>query len=57
MVEEAYNKHIGTSRGNGTLVGNWLEERDLRLFTGEGRLDHILLEEASTSILRNCLFC
>jgi hypothetical protein len=37
MVEAAYNKTIGNSRGNGTLIGNWLEERDLRLFTGEGR--------------------
>ena len=37
MVDAAYNKHIGGSRGNGTLIGNWLEERDLRSFTGEGR--------------------
>jgi hypothetical protein len=37
MVEAAYNKTIGQSRGNGTLVGNWLEERELRHFTGEGR--------------------
>jgi len=37
MVEAAYNKTICSSKANGTLIGNWLEERDLRLFTGEGR--------------------
>jgi len=37
MVEAAYNKKIGQGRGNGTLIGNWQEERDMRLFTGEGR--------------------
>ena len=35
MVESAFNKFNKGS--NGTLVGNWLEERELRDFTGEGR--------------------
>ena len=35
MVEGIYNK--GLSRGKGTLMGNWYEERSLRDFTGVGR--------------------
>jgi len=35
MIEGAYNK--GCGGGNGTLVGNWQEERSLREFTGVGR--------------------
>jgi hypothetical protein len=37
MVDANYNKRIGAQKGNGTLIGNWQEERDMRLFTGEGR--------------------
>jgi len=36
MVDAAFNKFRGKN-GNGTLIGNWQEERDLRDFTGEGR--------------------
>jgi hypothetical protein len=36
MVESAFNKY-SKKGGNGTLVGNWQEERELRDFTGEGR--------------------
>ena len=35
MVEGIYNKEL--SKGKGTLVGNWYEERSLRDFTGIGR--------------------
>ncbi|CDW88912.1 UNKNOWN [Stylonychia lemnae] len=35
MVEGIYNK--GLSKGKGTLMGNWYEERSLRDFTGVGR--------------------
>jgi len=35
MVESAFNKY--SKSGHGTLVGNWLEERELRDFTGQGR--------------------
>ena len=34
-AEAAYNKY--TNKGNGSLVGNWNEERSLREFTGVGR--------------------
>lgn len=34
-AEAAYNKY--TQNGNGSLVGNWNEERSLREFTGVGR--------------------
>ena len=34
-TESAYNKFHG--KGNGTLIGNWAEERSLREFTGIGR--------------------
>ena len=34
-TEAAYNKF--TNGGNGSLVGNWNEERSLREFTGVGR--------------------
>lgn len=37
MVEAAYNKIGATKKHNGTLIGNWQEERELRDFTGEGR--------------------
>lgn len=35
MAENIFNK--STYNGNGTLIGNWQEERDLRSFTGQGR--------------------
>ena len=35
MAENIFNK--STYNGNGTLIGNWQEERDLRSFTGHGR--------------------
>jgi hypothetical protein len=34
-TEANYNKF--TSKGKGTLVGNWAEERALREFSGVGR--------------------
>jgi len=35
--DDAYNKSIGEDVGQGTLVGNWFEERVLRESVGEGR--------------------
>jgi hypothetical protein len=35
MTESIYNKKL--VGGNGTLIGNWQEERSIRDFTGEGR--------------------
>mmetsp|Transcript_92761 Transcript_92761/g.276691 ORF Transcript_92761/g.276691 Transcript_92761/m.276691 type:complete len:448 (-) Transcript_92761:140-1483(-) len=35
--DDAYNKDIGSHTGQGTLVGNWYEERCLREAVGEGR--------------------
>jgi hypothetical protein len=35
MTENIFNKKL--VGGNGTLVANWHEERDMREFTGEGR--------------------
>jgi len=34
-TEAGYNKF--TSTGNGTIVGNWSEEKQMREFTGVGR--------------------
>lgn len=35
--DDAYNKQVGQSTGQGTLIGNWFEERCLRESVGEGR--------------------
>jgi len=35
-TEAGYNKYVDGGR-TGTLVGNWNEERSMRVFTGEGR--------------------
>ena len=37
MVEGLYNKHTAGGGVNGTLIGNWQEERAMREFTGVGR--------------------
>ena len=41
MVENIFNKT--KPEGNGTLVGNWYEERCMKDFTGEGRYKFKLL--------------
>mmetsp|Transcript_9862 Transcript_9862/g.26768 ORF Transcript_9862/g.26768 Transcript_9862/m.26768 type:complete len:448 (-) Transcript_9862:119-1462(-) len=35
--DDAFNKQIGSHTGQGTLIGNWFEERCLREAVGEGR--------------------